>query len=131
MRAFRPVFPALGLLLLATCAKPTHESVIQGLMREMEAVTVILEGVEDPEGAKAALPELREIVDRVRELQEDAQGLEEPEAAERQALYERYEDKMTEAGTRFGKAQERVRRDEDLNAVLGPILARLEGVLNE
>ena len=79
------------------------EDVTQGLLREMTAITLALESVQDKETARVAAPGIEAAVNRMQELKKKADAIKGTKA-DQDKLEKEYMPKVLEATTRMQKA---------------------------
>jgi hypothetical protein len=84
-------------LLLAGCNKPDHESVMKGMVQEMERMITVLASIQDEASSKAAAPQIRDITKNLQDYKKRADTMQRPSASEDKRLKEAYEPRLQKA----------------------------------
>jgi hypothetical protein len=108
------VMAALAVCMLLVGCKRTHEDVAKDMISCMKDLTAALKDVKDEASAKAAVPKITAIRDRMLKIDEETKKMGEPPAAEKEQLTKKYESQMDEVGKAFFAEMTRVASDPKL-----------------
>ncbi len=81
---------------LSSCSKPTHESLSEDMIGQMEELLSVLEGIDDVASAKAAVKDIERISKEMEATREKMKELGELPKDEDEKLKKKYGDRMSE-----------------------------------
>jgi len=84
-------------LLLAGCNKPDHESVMKGMVQEMERMLTVMRSIQDESSSRAAASQIRDITKNLQDYTKRAQTMQRPTASEDKRLKEAYDPRIQKA----------------------------------
>jgi hypothetical protein len=121
-----------GLLLLLSAAalsaqtggESAYESVLKELVGALDGVTKVFAGVTSETGARAAVPEVKKAVGRLKDVQKKAEALPQPEKAEKDRVARLYRSKLQDSLNKLSSEIARVKAipgGSELAALLKPV----------
>jgi len=123
---------ALMVVLMLTAFGDSPESLLKEMLATLEEMAETMEGIEDADSAKAAVPKIERIGDRLvsigEKMLEAGDSLSEEEE---KVLEEKYKDRLAEVQRRLSKASFRIRRIEGVREVLQEPLVDLGRKMQE
>ncbi len=120
-----------GLLLLPVVSLPAqtagnspYENVLKELVSALDGVTKVLTSVKTETDARAAVPEFKKAVSRLKEIQKQAEALPQPEKAEKDRVTRLYRSKLQDSINQLSSEVARVKAipgGSELTALLKPV----------
>ncbi len=92
---------SVGARILNGASPTTDAQIIEGFVAGRHKVASVIKGVTDPDSARAAVPTLASVIDRMHQLKEEFDALPEDRQS---ALLEQYEPSLTEGAMAIGNA---------------------------
>jgi len=125
MRRFASVLACGFAMALVGCGD-SHDKVTADSLDVISDMNDVLDGVNDKASAEAAKPELEALGERMQDIKARAEKLGEPSAEQKQALEEKYKERMgKEVGRIFGNMM-RVGMNPEIAGVLDDAMNKLE-----
>lgn len=113
---------ACALFITAGCDRaPTHESVMEDSVEQMEEFAKLLSTVKDESSANAAKPKLKELGEKMKASKAEMDKLGEVPADKQADLKKSYEDRMSKAMSTLFAEMTRISTDPKLSAALGDL----------
>lgn len=123
------VFTILVLLIsvMASCSGgDTAESVSKEIVANLKEMGVILTGVTDEASAKAAVPKIEALREKMRDAAKRAKSVPKIDAATEEKIGASMQAGMQEAMTSIATAQQRLMSQPELMAIIEPALQNME-----
>lgn len=120
----------LGFVFLNSCNKPSHDSLMEDAAANLEHAAEILEGVDDAESARAAVPELRKISADMKEWKEQVDEIGDPSEAKKKELQKKYGDRMSGAMRKLAMASLALAKHPDAAKILEESMMELNTAIS-
>jgi len=114
-------------IMLGGCGGDTHESLAQEGVSAFNEFASILEGVSDVESAKAAVPKLEAVGQKMADLKKRADALGKPTPEQNKALEEKFTKEMSTAMDKMMAASMKLADKPEVQKILEEPMKKLRG----